>query len=62
MESLLNHGADASIPDEEGYTPLMMAAGHNHCQAVALLLDRLHAPAQVCMYACIPTYILDRLS
>src|SRR5438067_8675566 len=40
VESLLSQGADLTTPDEDGETPLMVAAINADAQLLQLLLDR----------------------
>jgi ankyrin repeat protein len=46
VAALLNAGADVNRADEQGVTPLMMAAGYGYDDTVQLLLQR-HADARV---------------
>lgn len=38
LELLIQHGGDVDIADEQGYTPLMIAAERGHERAVGMLL------------------------
>ena len=40
VENLLDRGADANVPNENGWTPLMAASFSNEPDAAALLLSR----------------------
>ena len=40
VQLLLDRGADQSLADDRGRTPLMIAAARGHAEIVALLLER----------------------